>query len=53
MKVIPLKLLIAGDKSRFYHLDGFVNALQKNDVKCKLIYDKEYLSEFFDVFSFF
>jgi len=44
-----LKLLIAGDKTRFYHLEGFMNALQKNDIKCKLIYDIEYSNKFFDV----
>jgi len=44
-----LKLLIAGDKTRFYHLEGFMNALQKNDIKCKLIYDIEYSNKFFDI----
>ena len=44
-----MKLLIAGDKTRFYHLEGFVNALQKNDIKCKLIYDIEYSNRFFDI----
>jgi len=44
-----LKLLIAGDKTRFYHLQGFVNALQKNGIKCKLIYDIEYSNKFFDI----
>ena len=46
---ILLKLLIAGDKSRFYHLERFVIALQKNGVKCKLIDDKKYSNKFFDV----
>ena len=44
-----MKLLIAGDKTRFYHLEGFRNALQKNNIKCKLIYDKEYSNKFFDI----
>lgn len=44
-----MKLLIAGDKTRFYHLEGFMNALQKNDIKCKLIYDIEYSNKFFDI----
>ena len=44
-----MKLLIAGDKTRFYHLEGFVNALQKNGIKCKLIYDIEYSNKFFDI----
>ena len=44
-----MKLLIAGDKTRFYHLERFMNALQKNDIKCKLIYDIEYSNKFFDV----
>ena len=26
-----------------------MNALQKNDIKCKLIYDLEYSNKFFDV----
>jgi len=44
-----LKLLIAGDKTRFYHLEGFTNALEKNGIKCKLIYDIEYSNKFFDI----
>ena len=44
-----MKLLIAGDKTRFYHLKGFMNALQKNDIKCKLIYDIEYSNKFSDI----
>ena len=44
-----MKLLIAGDKTRFYHLNGFMNALQNNGIKCKLIYDKEYSNKFFDI----
>ena len=26
-----------------------MNALQKNDIKCKLIYDIEYANKFFDI----
>ena len=44
-----MKLLIAGDKTRFYHLEGFTNALEKNGIKCKLIYDIEYSNKFFDI----
>ena len=44
-----MKLLIAGNKTRFYHLEGFTNALEKNGIKCKLIYDIEYSNKFFDV----
>jgi len=44
-----LKLLIAGNKTRFYHLEGFTNALEKNGIKCKLIYDIEYSNKFFDI----
>nr|AIF18119.1 glycosyl transferase [uncultured marine thaumarchaeote KM3_82_A11] len=44
-----MKLLITGDKTRFYHLEGFMNALQKNGIKCKLIYDIEYSNKFFDI----
>ena len=44
-----MKLLIAGNKTRFYHLEGFTNALEKNGIKCRLIYDIEYSNKFFDV----
>ena len=44
-----MKLLIAGNKTRFYHLEGFTNALEKNGIKCKLIYDIEYSNKFFDI----
>ena len=42
MRSEKLRLLIGGSSSKFFHLNEFVKALEKNKVDCKLVQDVEY-----------
>jgi glycosyltransferase involved in cell wall biosynthesis len=46
MRSEKLKLLIGGSSSKFFHLNEFVKALEKNKVDCKLVQDVEYYDGF-------
>ena len=45
---ILLKLLIAGDKTRFIHLKKFSLELEKIGIESKLIHDVEFFDKFFE-----
>jgi len=42
------KILIVGNKNRFYHLNQFADQLEKRGILVKLIYDIDFLQKFFD-----
>ena len=44
-----LRLLVVGDKTRFIHLKQFIIELEKIGIKCKLIYDIEFIDKFFQM----
>ncbi len=44
-----MKLLIIGDKERFYHLESFSRELTELGIITKLIYDLEYIDKFFEL----
>ena len=46
MRSEKLRLLIGGSSSKFFHLNEFVKALEKNKVDCKLVQDVEYYDGF-------
>ena len=41
-----MKLLIGGSSSKFFHLKAFTNALEKQNVECRLVHDVEYYDGF-------
>ena len=43
------KILIVGNKNRFYHLNQFADELKKRGIEVKLIYDIDFLQKTFDV----
>ena len=49
MKNNKLRLLIAGDKTRFIHLKQFITELEKIGIESKLIYDVEFIDKFFQM----
>ena len=49
MKNNKLRLLIAGDKTRFVHLKQFITELEKIGIESKLIYDVEFIDKFFQM----
>ena len=49
MKNKKLRLLIAGDKTRFTHLKQFIIELEKIGIESKLIYDIEFIDKFLQV----
>ena len=49
MKNNRLRLLIAGDKTRFVHLKQFITELEKIGIESKLIYDVEFIDKFFQM----
>ena len=49
MKNNKLRLLIAGDKTRFVHLKQFIIELEKIGIESKLIYDIEFIDKFLQV----
>ena len=49
MKNNKLRLLIAGDKTRFIHLKQLIAELGKIGIESKLIYDLEFIDKFFEM----
>ena len=49
MKNNKLRLLIAGDKTRFIHLKQLITELGKIGIESKLIYDLEFIDKFFEM----
>jgi len=49
LKNNKLRLLIAGDKTRFIHLKQFITELEKIGIESKLIYDVEFIDKFFQM----
>ena len=49
MKNNKLRLVIAGDKTRFAHLKQFIIELEKIGIESKLIYDIEFIDKFLQV----
>jgi len=49
LKNNKLRLLIAGDKTRFIHLKQFIAELGKIGIESKLIYDLEFIDKFFEM----
>ena len=49
MKNNKLRLLIAGNKTRFAHLKQFIMELEKIGIESKLIYDIEFIDKFLQV----
>ena len=49
MKNNKLRLLIAGDKTRFIHLKQFTTELKKIGIESKLIHDIEFIDKFFQM----
>jgi len=45
---ISFKILLVGNKERFYHLKQFADQLEKKGIQVKLIYDVDFLQKFFD-----
>ena len=43
------KLLIVGNKNRFFHLKQFMEELEKIDIQTKLIYDFDYIDKFLEL----
>jgi len=43
------KLLIVGNKNRFFHLKQFMAELEKIDIQTKLIYDLDYIDKFIEL----
>ena len=43
------KLLIVGNKNRFFHLKQFMEELEKIDIQTKLIYDLDYIDKFLEL----
>lgn len=43
------KILIVGNKNRFFHLNQFADELEKRGIHAKLIYDIDFLQKFFDM----
>tara|TARA_B110001454_G_scaffold82074_1_gene78958 strand:- start:20 stop:1084 length:1065 start_codon:yes stop_codon:yes gene_type:complete len=41
-----LKLLIGASSSKIFHLNEFADKLEKNNVKCKVVFDSEYADGF-------
>ncbi|MFM7795944.1 MAG: glycosyltransferase family 1 protein, partial [Candidatus Nitrosotenuis sp.] len=41
-----MRIIIAGAISKFFHLKEFSNALQKNNITCKLIHDASIVDGF-------
>ena len=49
LKNNKLRLLIAGNKTRFAHLKQFIMELEKIGIESKLIYDIEFIDKFLQV----
>ena len=49
MKNKKLRLLIAGNETRFAHLKQFIIELEKIGIESKLIYDIEFIDKFFQM----
>ena len=41
-----MKLLIGGSSSKLFHLNEFAEKLEKNNVKCKVVFDSDYADGF-------
>ena len=44
-----MRILIIGDKRRFFHLKQFAEQLEKKDLDVEIIYDLDFIDRFLEI----